>query len=73
MIVQPALTGHAVKAKDETNEVLQCNVSRGGTITQSNHIENVITDPSSCRTSSIWDQWVFILTPLCDTLKHFRQ
>lgn len=43
------LTVHAFKAQDETNEVLQCYVSRGVTVAQSHQIQYVITDPQPCQ------------------------
>lgn len=39
------LTVHALEAQDETNEALQCYVSRGGPIANSHQIQHVITDP----------------------------
>lgn len=44
------LTGHAVEAKDQTDEALQCYDTRGGAVTQSHQIQHVIVDPLSWPT-----------------------
>lgn len=45
------LTGHAVKAKGQSDEVLQRYESRGGAVAQSHDVQHVVTDGHSCATS----------------------
>ena len=44
------LTVDAVEAKDETDEALQCYLSRRGAVAQSHQIQHIIADPLSWQT-----------------------